>query len=798
MLLEQVLTSRNYPEPLADVVKHHLGIVMDKGLQKSDWSTASLSLAQLQYAANDAAILLPLFQVLEGKLKTANLIETVELECACLPAVVWLAQGGVVIDRQRWQALAEKTSAKLQEIDAELHRLAPPKPPKPPKPRARKPPEPPVWNFGSNPQKLQIFKALGIHLPNVQKETLAQVDHPLAHAMQNRGSVSMLASTFGLNVLENISADGRLYPGWHQIGTVTGRMSASAPAFQNIPKHKSPEHRYAVIAPPGRVLVRCDMSQIELRVAAKLSGDPVMLKAFQNKEDLHAKTARAITGKEEITKVERDLSKSLGFGILYGMTEKGLQRKARNDFGIDLTEAQASAYLRKFLDTYPGLKRWRQRQQALVRSHPTATHTLLGRRHLSVDTTTKVVNYPVQGTAGDLLKQGMTLLWRRRGEVPENVRFCLAVHDELVVECDEQDAEKVAEWLKRAMLDGAAPALAPVPAEAEVSWARTWGGNPPKPVTDPQNASAGQRSPAEPARVSAKGTEHASNHPGDEEQKGGSATSRLIQPLKWHGGKHYLATKIIALMPPHLHYVEPYAGGLAVLLARDPDDPRLSLGTGVSELVNDRDGHLINFWRVLQDEVTFEKFRRMVEAIPLSRSEWRRAHDHQHGADPIADAVAFFVDCRQSLAGRQKSFTAITRNRTRRQMNGSVSKWLGAIEGLPAVHARLRRVLVENKPALEIIRTEDGPATLFYCDPPYLHETRTARTVYDFEMSEAEHRELLDVLRHCKGKVMLSGYPSELYDRALTDWNRHTFDLPNNAAGGARKRRETEVLWCNW
>ena len=131
-------------------------------------------------------------------------------------------------------------------------------------------------------------------------------------------------------------------------------------------------------------------------------------------------------------------------------------------------------------------------------------------------------------------------------------------------------------------------------------------------------------------------------------------------------------------------------------------------------------------------------------------------------------------------------------------MNGNVSEWLSAVEGLPAVHERLRRVVVENMPALDLIRREDGPATLFYCDPPYLHSTRTAQKAYGaFEMTEEQHRELLDVLRQCKGKVMLSGYPSPLYDETLADWTRHTFDLPNQASGAKVKDRETEVLWCN-
>jgi len=131
-------------------------------------------------------------------------------------------------------------------------------------------------------------------------------------------------------------------------------------------------------------------------------------------------------------------------------------------------------------------------------------------------------------------------------------------------------------------------------------------------------------------------------------------------------------------------------------------------------------------------------------------------------------------------------------------MNGNVSEWLSAIEGLPEVHLRLCRVLIERMPALELIKREDTPGTLFYCDPPYLHETRTATNAYSHEMSEEEHRKLLATLLECKGKVMLSGYPSALYESALGKWTRHTFELPNNAAGGETKRRMTEVLWCNF
>jgi DNA adenine methylase len=163
----------------------------------------------------------------------------------------------------------------------------------------------------------------------------------------------------------------------------------------------------------------------------------------------------------------------------------------------------------------------------------------------------------------------------------------------------------------------------------------------------------------------------------------------ITPPIKWHGGKHYLAKKIIALMPPRcknpnapatddpgwLHYVEPYAGGLAVLLENDPE--------GISEVVNDLNGDLINFWRVLSLAEPFEAFRRRIEATPFAQPYFelvQMAQAIKHCPDGTSEeksvgaAVSFFILCRQSLSGRMDAFAGITRNRTRRGMNARRSR----------------------------------------------------------------------------------------------------------------------------
>jgi DNA adenine methylase len=282
-------------------------------------------------------------------------------------------------------------------------------------------------------------------------------------------------------------------------------------------------------------------------------------------------------------------------------------------------------------------------------------------------------------------------------------------------------------------------------------------------------------------------------------------------PLKWHGGKSYLAKRIVALMPPRcknpnapavndagwLHYVEPYFGGGAVLLENNPE--------GISEVANDLNGELTNFWRVLQGEATFNQFLRLVEAIPFSKQEFKNANvnsilDADGYGESVHRAATFFIRCRQSLSGRMDSFAGITRSRTRRGMNEQVSAWLNCIEGLPAVHARLKRVLILNDDALTVIRKEDGPRTLFYLDPPYLHETRATTGEYVHEMSKADHAKLLDLLAGIEGKFLLSGYRSPLYNVVAErrGWNLHTFELPNNAASGKEKRRMAECVWTNY
>lgn len=288
--------------------------------------------------------------------------------------------------------------------------------------------------------------------------------------------------------------------------------------------------------------------------------------------------------------------------------------------------------------------------------------------------------------------------------------------------------------------------------------------------------------------------------------------SNLTSPLKWHGGKGYLAKRIIELMPPRvvngnspaaddtgwLHYVEPFFGGGQVLLANDPE--------GISEVANDLNFNLINFWKTMMNPEMFAEFQRKVNSMPFSDSLYESAtatvEDDKELVlrRPVDAALAFFVSCRQSMAGRMECFAPLTRNRTRRGMNEQVSAWLNAVEGLPAVHERLKRVVVLNRPALEVIKQQDGPRTLFYLDAPYVHSSRSSVGEYKHEMSDSDHEELIDMLLTIKGRAVVSMYHHPIYDvlHSKHGWRLVEFEIPNNAASGASKRRMVECVWMNY
>jgi DNA polymerase-1 len=462
------MSPKKMSHKLKDVVWRELGEKLDKEQQKAGWG-GKLSDEMLIYATKDAEVLLPLREKLAVKVEDADLKRITEIEHRALPALTWMASAGVSFDSEGWRKHLERVEEEKNRLGLELNMLSPDHL------------DSKEWNWNSWQQVLKAFGLLGVTLPDTKEETLSRCDHPLARALLQYRKITKVLGTYGASLLEKVEEDGRIYASWWQIGAGTGRMACSNPNLQNLP----PEARKHVRAPEGRLLVKADYSQIELRIAAKISADERMLAAFAERQDIHTITAHSITGKEQISKEDRKLAKAVNFGLLYGMGPAGLRHYARGSYGVEMTGGEAERYWRDFFQTYSGLKAWHDREWRALKKGSTETRTLTGRRRTGITKLTERLNSPVQGTGADGLKLALTLLWERRNECPRAVPI-LVVHDEIVVECNEKDVKKADAWLKRAMIDGMYEIVNSgldtdhpdrVPIEVDVNILKSWGGD---------------------------------------------------------------------------------------------------------------------------------------------------------------------------------------------------------------------------------------------------------------------------------------------------------------------------------
>jgi len=274
-----------------------------------------------------------------------------------------------------------------------------------------------------------------------------------------------------------------------------------------------------------------------------------------------------------------------------------------------------------------------------------------------------------------------------------------------------------------------------------------------------------------------------------ERNRPGALPRRRRIAFGWYGGKYSHLDWLLPLLPACRHYCEPFGGSAAVLLNRDPSPV---------ETYNDLDGDVVNFFRMLR-----ERKGELIEAIgltPFSREEFDIACAvPRAGTSSFERARRFFVRARQVRTGlAQKASLGRWANckvTTRAGMSGVVSRWLGSVESLPEIAERLLRVQIENRPALEVLDLYDGQDTLFYCDPPYPHETRGDAKAYGFELTDEEHEKLADCLHRIRGRAAVSGYRCRLYDRLFQDWRG--IEAPAKLCHSVKEVRQ-EVLWVNY
>jgi DNA adenine methylase len=259
--------------------------------------------------------------------------------------------------------------------------------------------------------------------------------------------------------------------------------------------------------------------------------------------------------------------------------------------------------------------------------------------------------------------------------------------------------------------------------------------------------------------------------------------------FRYHGAKFRLAPWVISHMPQHLKYVEPFGGAAGVLLQK----PRV-----YAEVYNDLDEEVVNFFRVMQAPMLRDRLIEACQLTPYARAEFKLAFEHTDEPVERARRLAVRAGMGFGSAGATKGTTGF-RIDTDRAYGTAMANWARYPDGLAAIGARFTGVLIENRPAIEVLEQHDTPDALHFVDPPYVHKTRVlssgGRGYYRHEMTDDDHLDLLACLQRLRGMVMVCGYASEIYDQTLKGWHRVSTSARKSAARGTSK--STEVMWMN-
>jgi DNA polymerase-1 len=413
-----------------------------KKFQRGTAWTGDFTDEHLEYAAGDVIHLKGLADELLILIRERGLSEVWELERRAKPLFLDMCTRGIPFDKDRWQRLTSELKEKVLALKEKADDLAPPHP------------EERTWNWNSPLQAKEAFSVVGLMVPDLQRETLSKYEHPLVEAVAEYRNTQSLLSRVG-SWAAGRYREGRVYPQWNPAGAATGRASCTSPNVQSLPKGGG--FRDCIRPLEGRVLVKADLSQIELRVLAAITEDENMLEVFGRGGDLHLNTAEVLAGRKvQKGEPERQKAKAVNFGLSFGMGANKFRDMAERDYGVRMTLSEAREAKRKLLAAYPGIGSWHQREGARSEAGDFETFTLLGRRRVvepdyaGKPSFTERLNAPVQGTAADILKLALAELWEDREAYPHAFPV-LTVHDEVVIECDEKDAQGVAAWLSETL-----------------------------------------------------------------------------------------------------------------------------------------------------------------------------------------------------------------------------------------------------------------------------------------------------------------------------------------------------------
>jgi DNA polymerase-1 len=477
LLASQLISAGDIEERhgLEAIAGRYLNEAVDKSERLSNWEF-ELSEAQLQYAARDAAVLIPLREKLIDRIKSGGLIQCAQLEFECVMPVVDLELAGFYMDKHRWleqlaiveekrAELANELQEMLGEGVAQASLFGPP--------RAN-------INLDSQQQVTEAMNRLGIPLPDSTRNWKLQplaAQYPVVAKLLEYRTMQKALTSYGQNMIEFINPKtGRLHADFRQIGAPTGRFACTNPNIQQVP-HTVEYRRCFMGYPEGRRLVIADYSQIELRILAEFSADPAFIEAFRSGADLHRVTAAQVfnVSSDQVTKEQRDFAKRLNFGVVYGI---GAQRFSMMT-GLSVTEAED--VLRRYFGTYRKLDAYlRESANRAVNEKQARTgsgrvvrfnYDPSDRQQVSM-TQRNGKNAPIQGTSADILKRALRLLNDELRDT--SARIVNIIHDEIVVEVDEDEASDVAQTVERAMCAAGEEYLTTVPVKVESQIACEW------------------------------------------------------------------------------------------------------------------------------------------------------------------------------------------------------------------------------------------------------------------------------------------------------------------------------------
>ncbi|GAW83102.1 plastid replication-repair enzyme [Plasmodium gonderi] len=452
-----------YGFKLNNIVEKYLNVILDKQQQNSVWNNSLLNNNQLFYAARDSSCLLKLYKKLKEEIYKENMDTVNDIENKCILPICDMELNGIKVDIE---SLNKSTEEILNELKAETSKLK----------EELKNDE---INVNSQQQVLKALQNNNVRdisnklIENTSDSNLKNfLNHKEVVLLRNYRKLHKIYSAFYLKLPQHINKKtNKIHTTFNQLKTFSGRFSSEKPNLQQIPRQKN--IREIFIPNENNIFIIADFKQIELKIAAEITNDDIMLKAYNNNIDLHTLTASIITKKaiSDINKEDRHIAKAINFGLIYGMNYVNLKNYANTYYNLNMNLDQCLYFYNSFFEHYKGIYRWHNH----IKQMRSLEYCTLSNRKVIFPyfSFTKALNYPVQGTCADILKLSLVQLYKNLRHIDGKIILC--VHDEIIIEVNKKYQEDALKILVQSMENSASFFLKKVKCEVSVKIAENWG-----------------------------------------------------------------------------------------------------------------------------------------------------------------------------------------------------------------------------------------------------------------------------------------------------------------------------------